>query len=816
MKDLVFVESNTTGTGVAALETAARLGTRPVLLTDRADRYRGLDGTPAEVVVCDTGSVDALTQVLEARGGRERIAGITTTSEFYLPHAARLARRFRLPGNPPESVEACRDKAETRTTLTAAGLPQVPFAVVRDAAHTADAVARVGLPCVVKPTDDTGSRNVRVCTTGAETAEQVDAVLAVRTNVRGQPTSGAALVEGFAEGREYSVELFSEAGSTTCLGIVEKSVTGAPYCVEHRHVFPAPLPDEDAHRIVDVARRAVRALGVQEGATHVEVMDGPLGCVPIEVNCRPAGGMIPELIRLVSGVDVVEQHVRAALGLRAVLPVTPPEGAAGIQFLTADAAGSLEGIEGADTARELSGVHAVTVTAEPGARVAPATDAYGRLGHVIAHAGSPEEVRLTLDRAMALIRVGVKSARCPVAVDYDTHDPAIAADPYPTYEQLRSGCPVKWSRAWGGFWVAAGHREVAAASRAAETFETSHEQADGTVQGVSIPPLGHTGRLVPLEIPSPDSLRYRRLVATFYAPSRVRARTAEFRALAAACVDDVIEQGSCDLVQALTLRLPAVLTLRDIGLPEDRWHEVDSLIHDALLRAPHDLDGSREAAQLACLEIIEALDDQLEDGEDRPDLIGHLLRSTVDGAPVKEEDIVSIMYLLLLGIDPTSTLTATALWYLARNPGLRARLSADRSLLPRAAEEFLRWVSPVQGTGRTATRDVTLGGQEVRKGERVLLTWASANRDEAVYETPGEVDIDRAAERHLAFGGGPHYCLGAGLVRAMFTAMVEEVLDRMPDYRIADGAEVTWFPDLSSVYGVNSLPVEFTPGPRRR
>jgi cytochrome P450 len=393
--------------------------------------------------------------------------------------------------------------------------------------------------------------------------------------------------------------------------------------------------------------------------------------------------------------------------------------------------------------------------------------------------------------------------------DFNSHDPAIAADPFPTYERLRATCPVTWSRSWGGFWVVSGHAEVASASRS-PLVKTAQTLADGTTQGVSIPPLGHTGKLVPLEMDSPACLKYRRLLASFYSPSRVKARMPEFRRLAAECLNEVIESGSCDIVTALTLRLPGILTMRDIGLPEERWAEIETMLHRALLSAPHDLAASREAAQLICLDIIEEMEAR-RDGANGG-LIEYLLKARVDGQPVSDEDIISMMYLLLLGIDPTSTLTATTLLYLAGDPELKARLIADRTLIPDVADEFLRWVSPVQGTSRTLAADMVSGGQELRPGDRLLLIWASANRDESVFPDAGRVDPDRDASAHLAFGGGQHYCLGAAMVRAMFTAMLDEVLTRIPDY--VPSADAKWFPDLSSVYGVNELRITFPATPR--
>ncbi|MEU3415727.1 cytochrome P450 [Streptomyces sp. NPDC006658] len=395
--------------------------------------------------------------------------------------------------------------------------------------------------------------------------------------------------------------------------------------------------------------------------------------------------------------------------------------------------------------------------------------------------------------------------------DFDSHDPALARDPFPAYERLRAVGPVTWSERWDGFWVAVGHREVSAAARS-RSLLTGRTLPDGTVQGVTIPPLGQTGRMAPLELDAPLALKYRKLLAAFYSAGRVRAREQELRDLARESLDAAIAAGTCDIVPAFTLRVPAIVTMRDIGLPDDRWSDVDALLHRALLAAPHDMPAARHYAQLITLEIVEEMEAVRDLLEDDPDaraggLIAQLLRTTVDGEPVPDEDIVSMMYFLLLGIDPTSTLTATALWHLAHHPGLKRRLIDDPRLIPRAADEYLRWMSPVQGTSRTAAEDFTLGERHLAAGERVFVSWAAANRDESVYPNASEVDLDRLGERHHAFGGGPHYCVGAGIVRAMFTVMLEEILTRRPDYEIADENAITWFPDLSSFYGITSLPL---------
>ncbi|MFJ5637417.1 pyridoxal-phosphate dependent enzyme [Streptomyces goshikiensis] len=402
-RTLLFVESNTTGTGMAALRLARELDFTPVLLTGEPGRYTGLDDTGAEVVVCDTNSLPALREAVQARFRAQEIAGITTTSDFYVPTVAELATWLGAPGNPAEAMRTCRDKAKLRETLARAGVRQPRFVVVRDAAAGVTAAAKVGLPCVVKPVDDSGSTNVLRCTSAEEVSAHVAHILARTVNARGLPTAGAALVEELADGPEYSVEMFSVEGRHHCVGITAKSVTGTPWFVEHQHLFPAPVPPAVAEELARTARAALTAAGVRSGPTHTElrlVADGP---VIIEVNPRLAGGMIPEMIRLATGTGLLEQQVRAATGQE---PFLEPEFGrqGGIRFLIAERAGRVLAIEGADRAAAVAGVDRVTVTVRPGAEVRPAQDAYGRLGYIIATSERPEEIEDVLDAAEREIR----------------------------------------------------------------------------------------------------------------------------------------------------------------------------------------------------------------------------------------------------------------------------------------------------------------------------------------------------------------------------------------------------------------------------
>jgi S-sulfo-L-cysteine synthase (3-phospho-L-serine-dependent) len=402
---LLFVESNTTGTGMLALRTAARLGLAPVFLTSKPDRYAGLTDTPARTVDCETNDPAALREAVAGLGGR--LAGVATTSEFYLTSVAELAESLGLPGNAPGAVAACRDKSRTRAVLAEAGVRQPRFAVVTRPADVPAAARMIGLPCVAKPAEDSGSANVLLCSTVDELAAHVERVLAVDTNVRGQPAVRTVLVEEYLPHPEYSVELFSVAGAATCVGITEKAVTGLPYFIECGHVFPAELPPDVATEMADTAVRALTATGFAYGAHHLEVKLTPAGAAVVEINARLAGGMIPELIRLATGADLLEQQVRAFAGLP-VTPMVDHRRYAGIRFLLAGTTGVLDRFTGVDEARRLPGVDRVVLTATPGDAVFRPRNAYDRLGYVIAVGDTAVAVRDTLDRSADRISLVIR------------------------------------------------------------------------------------------------------------------------------------------------------------------------------------------------------------------------------------------------------------------------------------------------------------------------------------------------------------------------------------------------------------------------
>ncbi|MFD7529703.1 MULTISPECIES: ATP-grasp domain-containing protein [unclassified Streptomyces] len=407
---LLLVESNTTGTGRLFAARAAELGVVPVLLCADPDRYPYAAEDRLRTVVVDTSDETALWAAVRALEDEAAVAGVLTSSEYYVPTAAALAYRLGLPGPSAEAVRACRDKAEQRRTLTDAGVGSPDFAVVSEVTDALAAARSIGLPVVVKPVQGSGSLGVRLCTDLDEVAEHAGTLLAATVNERGIAAPSRILIEEYLTGPEYSVEVFG----TDAVVTVAKHVGALPVFVEIGHDVPAALPGEQEIALRESAVRAVRALGLGWGAAHVELrLTGPRTARVIEVNPRLAGGMIPELVRRACGIDLVRAQVLASLG-------TAPElerggyARASIRFLTAEQDGILARstalTEAIARARTVPGTVEAVLYRAPGEPVGPAEDFRGRVGHAIAVADRSVRAAEAADRAVALLGEAVTYA----------------------------------------------------------------------------------------------------------------------------------------------------------------------------------------------------------------------------------------------------------------------------------------------------------------------------------------------------------------------------------------------------------------------
>jgi len=309
----------------------------------------------------------------------------------------------------------------------------------------------------------------------------------------------------------------------------------------------------------------------------------------------------------------------------------------------------------------------------------------------------------------------------------------------------------------------------------------------------------------------PDHNLRRRIVSAGFTPRRVRDHEPYLRRKVGELIDGVSAQGRCDFVRDIATPLPMFMIGELMGLPESD-HEMLLRWSDIFATGGDEVRDEVGPAAEAYIEYIMRMANSRR-GDDGEDLVSLVVNAEVEGRRFSDNDIIFETLLILVGGDETTRhVISGGLEALLNHRPQWEALREDRSLLKGAVEEMLRWVTPIQNMNRTATRDVELGGQQIREGDRLLLLYPSANRDEAVFENPDRFDIRRHPNEHLAFGGfGRHHCLGAQLARLELTVLFDELLDRLPDIELADPAATPPRRRGNFVLGIESLPVVFSP-----
>jgi cytochrome P450 len=404
-----------------------------------------------------------------------------------------------------------------------------------------------------------------------------------------------------------------------------------------------------------------------------------------------------------------------------------------------------------------------------------------------------------------------------VIVDVDHHTDEFNLNELEEWAKLRNRCPVAFNTRYGGFWMVTNYDGVAQVARDDDTF--SHRYEPNAPNGIDYygecgiprpegqPPLG-VG-----EVDGTYHLELRRALNPFLSPQAVDRMVPFMEQSVTWFLDQKIEDGAMDLVLDYTSPVPAILTMRMMGLPYDDWRFYADLFH-ATMSYPIDSEEYQHAVAPA-VDMMQNLGKFAAErrADPKDDLTSFLTHVEVEGKKLTDEQILDILWNLIGGgVDTTTSLTSWTLYHLAAHPELRDQLIDQPELLPRAADEFLRYYSVNQTLSRTVTRDVELCGQQLRKNDRVLISWLSANHDEATFEQPDEVVLDRHDNRHLAFGLGPHRCIGSHLARTMFGVMIGEVLRRIPDYQV-DVDDVHQYVGNPSMTGLADLWATFTPGP---
>ncbi len=396
-------------------------------------------------------------------------------------------------------------------------------------------------------------------------------------------------------------------------------------------------------------------------------------------------------------------------------------------------------------------------------------------------------------------------------VELDHHATDYAENGVGILKDLRAKCPVAYSESYGGMWVVSDYDHIVEVVKDDTTF-SSHYEAGTIFDGITIPSGGARIRNVPIEMDPPDFFAYRRMLNPWFSPAAIARIEPKLRRVVDAVIDDVIESGRIDLVLDLANPVPAIMTLDLLGLPLEEWDLYARTAHTANWTRPY--TPERERAMVDLQNVMNKLAEAIVVCRANPkeDLISFLVGVDVDGKRLSDGEVLEIVSLVLQGgVDTTTSLMANALLYLHQDRDARKRLIEEPELRRLACEEFLRFVTPIQTLARTVTTATELGGCELQKGDRVLIAWAGANRDEKVFERPDDVILDRYPNRHLAFGVGIHRCIGSNLARAQFLAVLDAVLARLPDYDVIE-EEVRRYPAIGMVHGMITLPARFTPG----
>lgn len=400
-----------------------------------------------------------------------------------------------------------------------------------------------------------------------------------------------------------------------------------------------------------------------------------------------------------------------------------------------------------------------------------------------------EDFRVVFDRA------GTRVPTHPTRPEIQLLSPDFYDDFDDLTAWMRAEAPLYWDDTVG-IWGAASYDLVTRMSREWRTFCSGK----GSRPDSSVPSM--------INFDAPEHTRRRRLVGAGFTPRRVAEHEAFLRRKVTDLIDAVIDRGSCDIVADIATPLPMYMIGELMGLPED---DHETLLHWSDLFATGGPEV-REQVEIAVPQYAAYIMEKVAErrGTDAQDLVSLIVNALEE--PLSDIDLVFETMLVLVGGDETTRhVISGGMEALLRHPDQLAELQADLSLLPGALEEMLRWVSPIRNMNRTATCDIEVDGQSIREGDRILLLYPSANRDESVFPDPYRFDIHRSPNDHVAFGAyGRHHCLGAPLARLELRILFEELLTRIPDMQLADDAPLPRRRG-NFVLGLNSVPVTFTP-----
>jgi cholest-4-en-3-one 26-monooxygenase len=384
--------------------------------------------------------------------------------------------------------------------------------------------------------------------------------------------------------------------------------------------------------------------------------------------------------------------------------------------------------------------------------------------------------------------------------------------PHDQFDRLRAEAPVYFHPEVDdtGFWAITKHADVKAVSHDSATFSSE-------LGGTFIPTADEEAlaslRLTILNMDPPKHHRYRRLVSKGFTPRMITKLVEEIDRRAAAVVDSVCERGEAEFVEEIAAQVPVQMICEMIGLEPEVWPRMITLSNN-LIGSRDDPDYQEIAGgpQAAAMEVYMLCDEVAADRRQHPrdDIMSALVNAEIDGERLTDAELnLFFITLIVAGNETTRNLINHSMLALIDNPAEAERLRRDPSLWDTGVEEMLRWGASIHNFRRTATRDTELRGVPIAEGDKVVIYYASANRDEEVFDDPHTFDVARTPNDHVTFGGGgEHFCLGASLARAEIRATMRQLVERLPDLELA-GTPNRLHSDF--VNGIKTMPVRFTP-----
>ena len=375
-------------------------------------------------------------------------------------------------------------------------------------------------------------------------------------------------------------------------------------------------------------------------------------------------------------------------------------------------------------------------------------------------------------------------------------------EPHDTWTWMREHAPVYYDEK-NDVWAITRYRDVLEIEKDPATFSSRRSPRP---HGDPLPMM--------ISMDNPQHQRRRSLVNRGFTPRRVAEKEPTIRRLCTEIIDRVREQGSFDFVWDIAAPLPLLLIADMLGFEPESYDDLLRWSDDLIRGTTVDDETARVKAMEAGLAFREY---QLRVIADRrakppqPDLVSTLCHAELDGERLDDESLIQETLLILIGGDETTRhIISCGMLALLDHPEQRDLLRHDPATIETGVEELLRWVTPIKNMSRTATRDVEIRGRQLREGDQLILLYPSANRDEDVFADPFRLDVTRDPNPHLAFGFGPHFCLGASLARLELKVMFSELLRRLPDLELASGEPLP-YRSSNFIVGPEAMPVQFTP-----